>query len=559
MRTARHWAEQARLNEARLEALLKLGQMTEAPLKEITDFALEQAVLLTKSEIGYLAFMNDEETVLTMHSWSKTAMKECAIADKPLVYPLETTGLWGEAARQRKPIITNDYAARNRWKKGLPEGHVPLVRHMNVPIFDAARVVIVAGVGNKAAEYDESDVRQLTLLMEGMWMLLQRHRAHAELRRHRDHLEQLVEERAAELATAYGDLQHSHAELQAIYDGMADGLLIADLETRRFVRANAAICRMLGCAEKEVLSMSVMGIPLVDDFSTVLDRFERLTEGQSWRSENVPIRRKNGTVLHADITTNHIVYRGRPCLVGLFHDTTERKKAEEAMEREKRILKHLLESSDHERQLISYEIHDGLAQQLAGATMQFNAFAYLKDHHPKQAAKAYTLGLQMLRESHAETRRLIYGLKPLLLDEVGVAAAVESFVHEANQQGKPKIEFHSAEVGRLEAMLEHSIFRIIQESITNARRYSKSKKVRIDLARKKDRIQVEIQDWGVGFDVERVRDGHFGLAGIQERARAFGGHAIINSTPGKGTRIVVDLPALKRSPSDHLPGVTNGI
>ena len=82
--------------------------------------------MLTKSKIGYLAFANEDETVLTMHSWSKEAMAECAVADKPIVYPVESTGLWGEAVRQRRPIVTNDYAADNAWKKGLPVGHVGL-------------------------------------------------------------------------------------------------------------------------------------------------------------------------------------------------------------------------------------------------------------------------------------------------------------------------------------------------------------------------------------------------------------------------------------------------
>ena len=173
--------------------------------------------------------------------------------------------------------------------------------------------------------------------MEGMWTLLQRHRVGSRTESHRDQLEQLVEERAAELVVAHEALQHSHAELQAIYNGMADGLLIADLETRRFVRANAAICRMLDCSEKEVLSMAVMGVPLVADSPAVWDEFRKLAEGQSWRSENVPIRLKDGTVLHADVTTNHIVYKGRPCLAGFFHDTTQRKKAEEALLRERRI------------------------------------------------------------------------------------------------------------------------------------------------------------------------------------------------------------------------------
>jgi PAS domain S-box-containing protein len=162
------------LTTMRVEALLQLNQMTEAPLQELTDFALEEAVELTQSTIGYLAFLNQDETVLTMHSWSKSAMGDCAIIDKPIEYPVETTGLWGEAVRQRRAVITNDYAAENPWKKGCPEGHVALHRHVSVPIFEGAQIVAVAGVGNKHEEYDHDDVRQLTLLMEGMWRLLER-------------------------------------------------------------------------------------------------------------------------------------------------------------------------------------------------------------------------------------------------------------------------------------------------------------------------------------------------------------------------------------------------
>ena len=181
--TDRKKAEEAfRLNEARLETQLKLSLMTKAPLKQITDFALEGAVNLTGSSIGYLAFLNDEETVLTMYSWSKRAMVECGIGDKQLVYPLDQTGLWGETVRQRKPIITNDYHSPNPLKKGYPEGHVPVERHMSVPVFDGDKIVAVAGVGNKEKPYDDSDVRQLTLLMQGMWIIVKRQRAEEALR-----------------------------------------------------------------------------------------------------------------------------------------------------------------------------------------------------------------------------------------------------------------------------------------------------------------------------------------------------------------------------------------
>ena len=110
------------LNEIRISSLLELSRMTDKADQVLTDFALEKAIELTGSTIGYLAFMNDDETVLTMYSWSRQAMKECLIETKPLVYPVETTGLWGESVRQRKPIITNEYLAPNPGKKGYPKG-----------------------------------------------------------------------------------------------------------------------------------------------------------------------------------------------------------------------------------------------------------------------------------------------------------------------------------------------------------------------------------------------------------------------------------------------------
>jgi len=182
--------EEHALNERRLAALLELNQVSAASIHDLTHFALEEAVKLTGSSIGYIAFANEDETVLTMYAWSKGAMAECAVDKKPLIYPVDTTGLWGEAVRQRRPVITNDYNADNPWKKGLPKGHVSIHRHMNVPIFDGDRIVIVAGVGNKSKEYDEGDVRQLTLLMEGMWRTVTRRRAEEESRKLQDQLAQ---------------------------------------------------------------------------------------------------------------------------------------------------------------------------------------------------------------------------------------------------------------------------------------------------------------------------------------------------------------------------------
>jgi PAS domain-containing protein len=169
--------EEHALNEVRLETLSLLQRMTAASLDEITEFALESSLIITRSTIGYISFLNKSEDVITMHSWSRHAMRDCAMQIRPLRYPLEKTGLWGEAVRQRKPIVTNDYQFSNPLKKGYPKGHVDLKRHMNVPVTEGERIVMVAGVANKAEAYDDTDVKQLMLLMHGTWNIIQRKKA----------------------------------------------------------------------------------------------------------------------------------------------------------------------------------------------------------------------------------------------------------------------------------------------------------------------------------------------------------------------------------------------
>ena len=204
--TQRRQVEQVlRQEEFRNETLLHLSQMGHESVKTITDFFLESAIKLTNSEIGYLSFLNEEETVLSIFAWSKQAMQRCQIEEKQFDYQVDSAGLWGEAVRQRKPIITNDYAAPNPNKKGYPESHVSLTNLMNIPLFEGDHIVMVVGVGNKHSDYDEVDVRQLTLFMSGLWTIIQRKRA-----------EDALKERVFTLTQPVGDL--STLRLVDIFD-----------------------------------------------------------------------------------------------------------------------------------------------------------------------------------------------------------------------------------------------------------------------------------------------------------------------------------------------------
>jgi PAS domain S-box-containing protein len=171
------------INAERAKALLELSHMRLASAYEVSEYALDVALTLTGSTIGYVGLVSYNESVITMQHWSKAAMEECAIQEKPIIYPVEKTGLWGEAVRQRRAIITNDYAAPSPCKKGTPEGHVRLLRTLNVPVFDEDHIVAVIGVANKEADYTEEDVTQLRLLMDGVWRIVKRKEAEEALRK----------------------------------------------------------------------------------------------------------------------------------------------------------------------------------------------------------------------------------------------------------------------------------------------------------------------------------------------------------------------------------------
>jgi signal transduction histidine kinase len=154
--------------------------------------------------------------------------------------------------------------------------------------------------------------------------------------------------------------------------------------------------------------------------------------------------------------------------------------------------------------------------------------------------------MRLLEQGHDETRRLISGLRPPVLDESGVVEAIAHLVHDQTRQKGPQIDYHSmVEFDRLVPALENAVYRICQEAITNAAQHSRAEKVRVSLVQLRNRLRIEVRDWGVGFDAKTAATGRFGLEGIRQRARLLGGKCNIRSRPGQGTRVIVELPVLE--------------
>ncbi len=240
--------------------------------------------------------------------------------------------------------------------------------------------------------------------------------------------------------------------------------------------------------------------------------------------------------------------RGHPYrFVGSHIDITAQMQAQETVLSEQQALRQMLDLHERDRQLIAFEIHDGFVQLAASALYHLQAFRETLARDPGEAWKIFDKAVQLVQQGVDDARRLIGGLRPAVLDESGIVAGIEYLAHEAELRDGLVVEFERAvRFDRLAPHLEVGIFRIVQETLTNAARHSGSKRVRITLMQVANRIRLEVRDWGVGFDPARVDKNRFGLQGIRERARLLDGRVAIESAPGKGTHVVVELPLVER-------------
>ena len=240
------------------------------------------------------------------------------------------------------------------------------------------------------------------------------------------------------------------------------------------------------------------------------------------------------------------------CVATITRDISDRQRADAALRREQEFLRRLLDLQERDRQLVAYEIHDGMIQEMTGALMHLEACEHAKNRPHRE--QEFDRGTRLLREAVNEARRLISGLRPPVLDEMGVVAAVEYLINEARAD-VAEIEFvHRTTFERLVPPLESAIFRIVQEALNNIRKHSGSRRARVELHENGSTLRLIVRDWGRGFDPAQVSGDRFGLQGIRQRARLLGSTAVIDSTPGKGTVIAVDSPLLRPEEEEEAEG-----
>lgn len=208
------------------------------------------------------------------------------------------------------------------------------------------------------------------------------------------------------------------------------------------------------------------------------------------------------------------------------------------------LVEQLINAQEEERKLVAYDLHDGLIQQLVGARLHLGEFRKLSDYASPDAERVLHEAITNLTSAVREGRHLIEGLRPSLLDTLGLATALSEL---AENIGKPvdwEIEFDNR-IGatRLSSEIEITAFRIAQEALTNARKHAKTERVALELGCDDGWLTVIVKDFGEGFDPRTPQDQRqFGLISMRERAVLLGGTCQIDTHPGQGTRVIARLP-----------------
>ncbi|NEX23261.1 PAS domain S-box protein [Thiorhodococcus mannitoliphagus] len=290
------------------EALLELPQLAETlPEQAFLKRALALAEELTGSHISFVHFAAEDQRTIELVSWSQRTLDHYCKAEHGSHYPVAEAGVWADALRQRAPVVVNDYAGY-AGKRGLPEGHAELRRFISVPVVEDDQVVMLAGVGNKADDYDANDVESLQLIINATWRLLERRRSLAALR-------------------------DSEARFLVTFEQAAVGIAQVGLDGR-WLRVNHKLCEIVGYSSAELLEKRFQDITHPEDLDKDIRELQRVLVGEitSYSMEKRYIR-KDGEIVWVNLTVALTLQEDKSpdYFIAVVEDIQARKQAEETL------------------------------------------------------------------------------------------------------------------------------------------------------------------------------------------------------------------------------------
>jgi PAS domain S-box-containing protein len=383
-------------------------------------------------------------------------------------------------------------------------------------------------------------------------------------------------------------LKVSEIRYRRVFETAKDGILILDADTGRITDANPFLQELLGYSRAELLGKMLWEIGPFRDIKASRGAFRRLQKKEYIRYDNLPLETKGRERRYVEFVSNVYQENGTRVIQCNIRDITPRHNVEQILantskELERRVeertaelmaanrlMKQMLDEGkraeeeigksrerlrnlsgrlqsllEEERTRISREIHDELGQALTALKLDLSLTrrSLVSGGHAEESEKIHE-NERAVNRIIRTMRKIATDLRPGILDELGVAAAIEWLAKDFQNRTGISCKVILQGVDKIsDTARSTAIFRIVQESLTNVMRHAAASQVKVSLERKARALVVEVRDNGIGIAEVRIFGSKsFGLTGIRERVRLLGGKAVISGIPGEGTLVRVTIP-----------------
>jgi PAS domain S-box-containing protein len=344
-------------------------------------------------------------------------------------------------------------------------------------------------------------------------------------------------------------IQESEKKYRYLFNNNPAVIIIWDLEAMVVLEVNNTALQEYGYTREEFKTLSVLDYRPDEDKEKLKNFAKRmLTEPDTssravWRHF-----KKNGELMYMDISSHRMVYNNRPAILSVAENITQKMLIEEQLKKsydDIRLLNmHLETVREEERAFIAREIHDELGQQLTALKMDASWINKKLAVNDTQASERLNSMLLLIDETVKTVRRIASDLRPGILDDLGLIAALEWQSNEFEKRTGIKVVFNSA-VNEMEIQKKCStaVFRVYQEVLTNIARHAHATLVETQIELSGHMLRLSIKDNGIGFSIDEVKSKNtLGLIGINERVAMLHGEIILDSRLDEGTHIIITVP-----------------
>ncbi len=335
------------------------------------------------------------------------------------------------------------------------------------------------------------------------------------------------------------ELKKSMQELLDLKFALDVSSIVAITDTRGIITyVNDQFCHISQYSREELLGQDHR---IVNSGYHSRDFFKKMWRtigsGEVWKGE-IRNKAKDGSYYWVDTTiVPYLNEHGRPYqYLSIRYEITKRKRAEEELQK---MRSGVIDIQEEERKRLSQNLHDGIGQNLYSHLITINRLLAEFDHPLLEQMQIEAA--QLIEE----IRDISWELRPAVLDDLGLVPATRTFLSRFSNSYHIDVYFDCVLSGRLDRSIETTIYRVIQEALTNVRKYAEAGQAVVTIREMDEVVRVMIEDKGKGFVWDRSLSG-VGLFSMDERARAVGGELSIHSAPGEGTKVILEVPALLR-------------